>query len=218
MPPILLLTGFEPFGGERQNPSWEVARRLDGKTIGGLEIKAMRLPVSIGPAIRRLPESIDKTNPAVVLGLGQAGGRPMVSIERVAINLFSNDETGGGGHTRPVIAGGPDAYFSRLPLDRMLLALQRAGIPAALSLSAGAFVCNAVMYAGLHALRRRPAIPSGFIHLPYEASQAARHRGLPSMSLDLMEWAVELSIGAMAREAKHLSRAREPNHRKGLRS
>ena len=207
MPPILLLTGFEPFGGERQNPSWEVARRLDGKTIGNLGIKAMRLPVSIGPAIRRLAGSIDKMSPAVVLGLGQAGGRTMISIERVAINLFSNDETGGG-RSRPVIAGGPDAYFSRLPLDRMLPTLQRAGIPAMLSLSAGAFVCNAVMYASLHALRRRPAIPSGFIHLPYEASQAARHRGMPSMSLDLMEWAIELSIGAIAHEPKRLRRAR----------
>jgi pyroglutamyl-peptidase len=216
MPPILLLTGFEPFGGERQNPSWEAARRLDRKTITGLEIKAMRLPVSIAPAIRRLAQSIDETNPAVVLGLGQAGGRPMVSLERVAINLFSNDEAGGGGRTRPVIAGGPDAYFSRLPLDRVLLALQREGIPAALSLSAGAFVCNAVMYAGLHAVRRRPSIPSGFIHLPYEASQAARHRSTPSMSLDLMERAVELSIGAIARELKRLTRARAVNGRKRL--
>lgn len=209
MPPVLLLTGFEPFGGERQNPSWEVARRLDRRTIGDLEIKAMRLPVSIAPAIRRLAESIDKTNPALVLGLGQAGGRPMISLERVAINLFSNDEAGGGGRTGPVIVGGPDAYFSRLPLDRVLLALQRAGIPAALSLSAGAFVCNAVMYAGLHALRRRRAIPSGFIHLPYEASQAASHRSMPSMSLDLMEWAVELSIGAIARETRRLTRGRQ---------
>ncbi len=199
MPPILLLTGFEPFGGERQNPSWEVARRLDRKTIEGLQIRAVRLPVSIAPAIRRLAESIAEIDPAVALGLGQAGGRPLVSLEQVAINLFSNDETSGGGRTRPVIAGGPDAYFSRLPLDRVLLALKREGIPAALSLSAGAFVCNAVMYAGLHALRRRPSIPSGFVHLPYEASQAARHRSAPSMSLDLMERAVELSVRAIAR-------------------
>ena len=214
MPPILLLTGFEPFGGERQNPSWEVARRLERKTIEGLQIKAVRLPVSIGPAIRRLTESIDKIEPGAVLGLGQAGGRPMVSLERVAINLFSKDETSGGGRTRPVIAGGPNAYFARLPLERVLLALKREGIPAALSLSAGAFVCNAVMYAGLHALRRRLSIPAGFVHLPYEASQAARHRNAPSMSLGLMERAVELSICAIARELKRLARAGSAKQRK----
>jgi len=197
MPRILLLTGFEPFGGERRNPSWEVARGLDRRAIGGLEVRAVRLPVTMGPATRRLRETIVRLAPGAVLGLGQAGGRPALSLERVAINLFSNDEAGGG-RTREVITGGPDAYFTRLPLTPMLDALKREGIPAALSLSAGAFVCNAVMYAGLHALRRRPSIPAGFIHLPYETSQAARHRSTPSMSLDLMARAVELAIRAIA--------------------
>ncbi len=216
MPLVLLLTGFEPFGGERRNPSWEVARRLDRETIDGLLVRAVRLPVSITPAIRRLTESIAQIDPGVVLGLGQAGGRPAVSLERIAINLFSHDEISGGGRIRVVIAGGPDAYFSRLPLDRVLLALRREGIPAALSLSAGAFVCNAVMYAGLHALRRRPSIPSGFVHLPYDAGQAARHRSAPSMSIDLMVRAVELSIGAIAREMKGLTRAKRTSRRKRL--
>ena len=201
MPPILLLTGFEPFGGERRNPSWEVARRLDRRTIGGLEVRAARLPVAMTPAIRRLNQSIARLRPRAVLGLGQAGGRPTLSLEQVAINLFSNDEVSGGGRTREIVAGGPDAYFARLPLTRMLDALTREGIPAALSLTAGAFVCNSVMYAGLHALCRRPSIPAGFIHLPYEARQAARHRGAPSMSIELMCRGVELAIGAIAREA-----------------
>jgi pyroglutamyl-peptidase len=200
MPPILLLTGFEPFGGERQNPSWEVARRLDRKSIGGLEVRAVRLPVAMTPAIRRLKQSIARLSPAAVLGLGQAGGRPALSLEQVAINLFSNDEVSGGGRTREIVAGGPEAYFTRLPLTRMLNALKREGIPAALSLTAGAFVCNSMMYAGLHALRRRPSIPSGFIHLPYEARQAARHRGAPSMSIESMCRGVELAIIAIARE------------------
>ncbi|HUY17978.1 MAG TPA: pyroglutamyl-peptidase I [Candidatus Binataceae bacterium] len=213
MASVVLLTGFEPFGGQRQNPSWEVARRLDRKTVEGLQIRAVRLPVSITPAIRCLGEAIAALEPRVVLGLGQAGGRPMVSLERIAINLFSMDEAGGGGRVAPVIAGGPDAYFSRLPLDRMLLALRREGIPAALSLSAGAFVCNAVMYASLHALRRRPSIPAGFIHLPYEASQAARHRSAPSMSLGLMERAVELAIGAIAHAPKRGTRAKSAKRR-----
>jgi pyroglutamyl-peptidase len=201
MPPILLLTGFEPFGGERVNPSWEVARRFERRTINGLEVRAMRLPVAIGPATRRVTDLIVKVKPRAVLGLGQAGGRPALSLERVAINLFSKDEARGGGRSRAVIAGAPDAYFARLPLDRMLDALRREGIPAALSVSAGAFVCNAVMYAGLHALRRSPSIPAGFIHLPYEARQAAR-RSAPSMSLDLMVRAIELAIVAIARRVR----------------
>ncbi len=201
MPPILLLTGFEPFGGERRNPSWEVARRLDRRTIGGLEVCAVRLPVAMTPAIRRLNQSIARLRPRAVLGLGQAGGRPALSLEQVAINLFSNDEVSGGGKRREIIAGGPDAYLARLPLTRILDALKRESIPAALSLTAGAFVCNSVMYAGLHALRRRLSVPAGFIHLPYDARQAARHRGAPSMTIELMSRGVELVIAAIAREA-----------------
>jgi pyroglutamyl-peptidase len=216
VPPVLLLTGFEPFGGERENPSWEVARRLDRKLIDGLQVTALRLPVSLAPAVRRVAESIARLDPAATLGLGQAGGRPIVTLERIAINLFSKDEASGGGRTRAVVAGGPDAYFSRLPLEGMLSALRRERIPAALSLSAGAFVCNAAMYAGLHALRRRPSIPTGFVHLPYEASQAARHRSAPSMSLDLMERAVELSIRAIARELNRAGRARTSSGRRRL--
>jgi pyroglutamyl-peptidase len=200
MRPILLLTGFEPFGGERRNPSWEVARRLDRRTIGGLGVRAMRLPVAMAPAIRRLNQSIARFRPAAVLGLGQAGGRPALSLEQVAINLFSNDQVGGG-RPRTIIGGGPDAYFSRLPIGRILGVLRREGIPAALSFTAGAFVCNAVMYAGLHALRRRPSVPAGFIHLPYDVRQAARHRNVPSMTIELMSRGIELAITAIAREA-----------------
>ena len=160
----------------------------------------MRLPVAMAPAIRRLNRSIARLRPAAVLGLGQAGGRPALSLEQVAINLFSNDQVGGG-RPRTIIGGGPDAYFSRLPIGRILGVLRREGIPAALSLTAGAFVCNSVMYAGLHALRSRPAIPAGFIHLPYDARQAARHRGAPSMTIELMSRGIELAIAAIGREA-----------------
>jgi pyroglutamyl-peptidase len=168
----------------------------------------MCLPVAMGPATRRLLESIARLKPRAVLGLGQAGGRPALSLEQVAINLFSNDEANGGGLTREIVGSGPDAYFARLPLNRMLHALKREGIPAALSLSAGAFVCNAVMYTGLHALRRNPSLPAGFIHLPYEARQAARHRSAPSMSIDLMVRAVEIAIGAIARDLNGRGRKR----------
>lgn len=198
---LVLLTGFEPFGGERRNPSWEVARRLDGQSIGGLTVAALLLPVAHRRAIGRLLAAIRRLRPAAVLGLGQAGGRPALSLERVAINLVAG-KAGGAGRSRrlarPVVLGGPDAYFSRMPLEATLSNLNHRRIPAALSLSAGDFICNAVMYAGLHQLRRRPAVPVGFIHLPYEPRQAARQRGAASMSLDLMERAVAIAIETIA--------------------
>lgn len=201
MPPAFLLTGFEPFGGERINPSWEVAQRFDGRQIGHFTIRAARLPVARLPAIRRLARLIKEIEPGALLGLGQAGGRPAISLEQIAINLFSRNEIGGGGRIRRIVEDGPDAYFARVPLGAMLSAIAREAIPASLSLTAGAFVCNAAMYAGLHALRDRPEVPVGFVHLPYATAQAARHPGAASMSLELMERAVELSMVAIVNRA-----------------
>ena len=205
MPPILILTGFEPFRGERINPSWEVARLLDGQVIGGLQIKSVRVPVGCAKAARRITGAIVRYRPRAVLGLGEAGGRPAISLERIAINLA--DETGalmrtGDPGLTPVVRGGPDAYFSRLPLHAIVRELDRKEIPASVSLSAGAYACNALMYAALHYLRRKPGIPVGFIHLPYDARQAGRHRSMPSMALAQMERAVRIAIAETARAAR----------------
>jgi pyroglutamyl-peptidase len=200
----IILCGFDPLAGEKVNPSWEVARRLDGRSIGGLRIEAVRLPVDCARAARRITEAIRASRPDAVLGLGQAGGRPVVSLEWVAINLIAV-RSGNGPESvalaRPVVSGGPDAYFTRLPLDGILRGLKRRKIPAELSLSAGAYACNAVMYAALHALRNRPAVAAGFIHLPYDPSQAARKRNAPSMSPALMEQAVALAVGVIAQRS-----------------
>ena len=202
MPPICIVTGFEPFRGERINPSWEIARRLDAETIGALQIKTVLVPVSCGQAARRIIGAIVRYRPRVVIGLGEAGGRPAISLERLAINLA--DENGklasmGDPGNVPVIRGGPDAYFARLPLSAIIREFDRRQIHASVSLSAGAYACNALMYAALHQLRRKPGVPVGFIHLPYEARQARRHRGLPSMPLAVMEQAVRLAIAVTAR-------------------
>jgi pyroglutamyl-peptidase len=205
MPPILILTGFEPFRGERINPSWEVARGFDGDVIGGLQIKSVRVPVGCAKAARRINGAIVRYRPRAVIGLGEAGGRPAISLERIAINLADErgalSRSGDPGFT-PVIRGGPDAYFSRLPLSAIIRELDRKEIPASVSLSAGAYACNALMYAALHYLRRKPAIPVGFIHLPYDARQAGRHRSLPTMALATMEKAVRIAIVETARSAK----------------
>lgn len=202
MPPILILTGFEPWRGERINPSWEVAREFDGEIIGGLQIKSVRVPVGCAKAARRIRGAIVRYRPRAVIALGEAGGRPAISLERIAINLA--DERGalakrGDPGFMPVIRGGPDAYFSRLPLAAIIRALDKKEIPASVSLSAGVYACNALMYAALHYLRRRPGIPVGFIHLPYEARQSGRHRSLPSLPLSMMQHAVRIAIVETAR-------------------
>jgi len=202
---IILLTGFEPFGGERTNPSWEVASWLDGKDIGGATIHTLELPVNCRRASKMVTDAIARTNPAAVLGLGQAGGRLSLSIEKVAVNLAderASRESDGGASAKPVVVRGPDAYFARLPIAPMLRAIERAGIPAALSLSAGVYVSNTVMYSTLHALRSRPGVPAGFIHLPYTAAQAIHHRATASMSVDLMTAGVEVALGVIARITK----------------
>ena len=197
---LLLLTGFEPFGGERINPSWEVAQRLDGRSLGGATVNALRLPVHCVRAVQAVTDAIAQMKPAAVLGLGQAAGRFGLSLEQVALNLADErpvPEIESGLNGKPVIVGGPDAYFSRLPLKRILAALRDREVPAASSLSAGVYVCNTVMYAALHALRRRPRVPAGFIHLPYVNGQATR-RAVASLSIELMVAGIETALEIIA--------------------
>ncbi len=214
-PQLILLTGFGRFGREHANPSWEIARLLDGEVIGGLTVKSVRLPVNCEMAARRIIDSITRFRPCAVLGLGQAGGRPALSVERVAINLAQRQRQGAPdlrADPKPVVPGGPDAYFARFPIGPILRTLGRRGIPAASSLTAGAYACNAAMYAALHTLRQRPEIPTGFIHLPYDTVQAAHHPATPSMPLGVMEQAVRAVIAAVAhaalRRSAQASRAR----------
>jgi pyroglutamyl-peptidase len=96
--PVILLTGFEPFGGEHENPSWEIGRRFEGKRIEEGTVKTLKLPVKLKPALRIIADQINRLAPIAVIGMGQAGGRPAITIERIAINLFSGDEAGGGAH------------------------------------------------------------------------------------------------------------------------
>ena len=183
MPPIFLITGFRPFGGERVNPSWDVARRMDGETIGGLLVKSVLVPVGCARAVRRINAAIVRYRPRAILGLGEAGGRTAISLEQVAVNI-ADERSGlrrrGDPGIEPVIRGGPEAYFARAPLQKILRALDREKIPSAISLSAGAYACNALMYASLHLTRRRAQMPVAFIHLPYQERQSQRPAFLSS--------------------------------------
>ncbi|MEO8778187.1 MAG: pyroglutamyl-peptidase I [Rhodanobacter sp.] len=183
--PRMLLTGFDPFGGETINPSWEAVRSLHGRHVNGHLVVARQLPTEFAASLRQLKAAMRELKPAIVLGVGQAGGRAQLSLERVAINLQDArmpDNAGAQPIDEPVIAGAPAACFSTLPLKAMLAALHEAGIPAAISHSAGTYVCNHIAYAMLHLASKRGGVRAGFIHIPYLPAQAARLRDVPSMA------------------------------------
>ena len=195
--PHVLLTGFEPFDGESLNPSWEAVRALEGVLVGRHRIDVLCLPVEFGRSLRALRAAL-RSKPALVLAVGQAGGRCAISIERVAINLDDAripDNAGAQPIDRPVIRGAPAAYFARLPIKAMRADLLEHGIPAEISHSAGTFVCNHVFFGLMHALRKRPATRAGFVHIPYSPEQAARHPGSPCLSLDRVTAGLERMIG-----------------------
>jgi pyroglutamyl-peptidase len=208
--PLALVTGFAPFGGETVNPSQLIAQALHGQTLAAHRIVGATLPTEFAGSLVVLQELLVRHRPALVLGLGQAGGRAEISLERVAVNLIDARIADNAG-TQPidvaVVDNAPNAYFSTLPLKAMLAALRQAGIPAALSHSAGTFVCNQVFYGLVHALARsrRKRVRGGFIHVPYLPEQAARHAGAPSLELAVMIDAVRLclEVALSARDDLH---------------
>ncbi len=200
--PTVLLTGFEPFEGEPINPSWEAVRALDGERFGDAAIAVRQMPCVFGAAIDAMAQAIDALDPVLVIAVGQAGGRSEMSVERVAINVDDAriaDNAGARPIDEPVVAGGPAAYFSTLPIKAMVRDLRAAGIPAAVSQTAGTFVCNHIFYGLMHLLATRasgasgapgmsgaPRARGGFIHIPSLPEQAAQHPGQPSMALPLL--------------------------------
>jgi pyroglutamyl-peptidase len=204
--PVILLTGFEPFGPHKVNPSGEVARALDGHTAGGTRVRSLILPVHQTGAAATLEPVLVETEPLAVVQLGLAAGRMRIGLERVALNVLDYpmpDAEGAQPHGRPCVPDGPAAYWSRLPLDAILGTLTAEGIPAYVSNTAGTYLCNQVMYGTLHWLAERGArTPAGFIHLPLLPSMvAATGTDEPSMDFPLMRRAVEIALGVVARAA-----------------
>lgn len=189
-PPRVLLTGFDPFGGESLNPSWEAVRRLHGRVLRGHTLFAAQLPTCFGKSRTRLQALLKQQAPQLVVCVGQAGGRSRISLERVAINVDDAripDNAGRQPVDRPIVRGGPAAYFSTLPIKSQLQALLQAGIPAEISQTAGTFVCNHVFYGLMHALRESPQVRGGFVHIPFLPQQAVAHAGAPSLALETIE-------------------------------
>ena len=193
--PVVLLTGFDPFGGDAVNPSWLAAQALDGKQIAGHRVVAARLPTVFDRSLIVLRELLAQHRPVLVICTGQAGGRRALSLERVAINVNDAriaDNARAQPVDTPVIAGGPAAYFSSLPIKAMLAALEAAGIGSEVSQTAGTFVCNHVFYGLLHELATRSQfahVRGGLIHVPWLPEQ-----GQPSMPLAQIAHGLELAI------------------------
>lgn len=193
--PSVLLTGFAPFAGEAVNPSWQAVRALDGEVVESHRITAVELPTEFERSLRVLRQTVREMRPRVAIAVGLAGGRRGISLERVAINVIDAripDNAGAQPIDIPVVARGPAAYFSSLPIKGALAPLHGAGIEAHVSQTAGTYVCNAVFYALMHAARRKP-MRAGFVHVPYLPEQAARHHA-PGMPLDEMIRALKIIV------------------------
>jgi pyroglutamyl-peptidase len=199
----ILLTGFEPFGESPLNPSQMLVDSFSRSVFGKIKLDTAILPVEQEKGPAQLLAAVDSLQPDAVLCFGLAMGRSRISLERVAINLMDYripDNNGNIVTDQPIIQDGPAAYFSTLPLRTIQEALLDNDIPAELSLSAGAYICNQVLYSLLHhiAIHQRH-IPAGFIHLPALPEQAANaKKAIPSMDFNLMQNAARLMIDVLA--------------------
>ncbi|MCM3695868.1 pyroglutamyl-peptidase I [Microbacterium oleivorans] len=196
----VLLTGFDPFAGDAVNPSGEAVRGVAARWAGPERLVTDILPVTFDGATARLAALLQEHRPDVVIATGLAGGRAAVTPERVAVNLADARIPDNAGHRpqdAPVVDGGPVAYFGTLPVKAISAALTDRGIPSTVSHTAGTFVCNAVMYAALHATDGTP-VRTGFIHMPWAAGHGpADAPSLPlGVLIDALEVAIRVSLDA----------------------
>lgn len=176
----LLITGFDPFGGESINPAWEAVRLLPD-VIRDFELVKLEIPTVFGAAAQVVIDKAEEIHPDAIISVGQAGGRAAVTPEMVGINLrYASipDNMGALPCDIPIAEGGPAAYFSTLPVRAMAKAICDAGLPGAVSYSAGSFVCNDVLYSLLHRFYGT-AVRAGFIHVPFLPEQTADKPSLP---------------------------------------
>ncbi|AEX84508.1 pyroglutamyl-peptidase I [Marinitoga piezophila KA3] len=201
----VLVTGFEPFDGEKINPSFEAVKRLSSSIYGG-EIIRLEIPTVFYKSIETLRSKMCEEQPDIVICVGQAGGRARISIERVAINIDDAkipDNEGQKPEDKPIFFDGENAYFSNLPIKKIKKELEGIGIPAEISNSAGTFVCNHLLYGLMYYIERDfKKTLGGFIHVPYLPEQIIDKKGnLPSMSLENIVKALEQIIKTSIKES-----------------
>jgi len=203
-----LVTGFEPFGGEEINPAWEAVRRLPAR-LGAIWITRAQLPCSFarsGPALARL---VRRAQPDLLLGVGQAGGRAELCLERVGINVQDAripDNDGARPIDRAIERRGPAARFATLPIKACVAAMKEAGLPAAVSNTAGTFVCNHLLYVSAR-LAEAGGFRAGFLHVPYAPEQAARLGGVPSLAVDDIVRGIEVVLRTAAARRRDIRRS-----------
>ncbi len=192
----LLITGFDPFGGGTVNPAWEAVSRLPD-AVGPYRLTKLQIPTVFGLAAQTVLAAAEADAPDVILCVGQAGGRSAVTPERIAINAASatiHDNAGNLPTEQPIVPGGPDGIFSTVPVRAMADAIVEAGVPGAVSNSAGTFVCNDTLYRLLYHFAGSP-VRVGFIHVPYLPQQAKE--GVSCMPLEEIIAALTAAIGAL---------------------
>ena len=189
----LLITGFDPFGGETINPSWEAVKLLP-EFVGEYEVHKMEIPTVVALAAKIVLEKAEEVHPDVILCIGQAGGRSAVTPERIGINIRSArlpDNAGNQPVEQTIVPDGPDGIFSTVPVAKMAQAIQDVGLLGAVSNTAGAFVCNDTLYLLLHHYAGT-TVRVGFIHVPYLPQQ-----GTPNMPLEQIVQALTAAISAL---------------------
>lgn len=195
----VLITGFDPFGGETINPAWEAVKAIRDE-IAGAQIFKMQIPTVVNKSIEKIHEKMAEIHPDIVISVGQAGGRFGVTPERVAINITDAripDNEGNQPIDIPIFEDGDAAYFSNLPVKAMVQAIKDAGYPSVLSNTAGTYICNHVMYGILYYIKKEfPGARGGFIHVPYAASQVVDKPGTPSMAIADIAASLEAVIQA----------------------
>jgi pyroglutamyl-peptidase len=200
--PTILLTGFEPFGGSPVNPSQQIVEALAADPSPGLVFRTALLPVDVRLVPDAIRDAIVAARPSAVVMLGQAGRRPAVAVERVAINVLDfriPDNSGRQPEDEPIVPGGPAAYFATLPLKKIVQAIREAGVPAVVSNSAGTYLCNQVLYVALHHIARENLnIPAGFIHVPSLPEQVLKTPNASSMALSAALIAIRAALETLA--------------------
>lgn len=207
----VLVTGFDPFGGDKVNPAYEAVKLLPN-TIKGAEIVTIEIPTVYGKSGETVEKSIKEYKPDAVLCVGQAGGRSTITVEKVAINLAEariKDNEGNQPVDEAIKADGENAYFATIPVKAMVNNIRDHGIPANISYSAGTFVCNDVMYNLLYLISTKyPQIKGGFIHVPFAPEQVIeRPDGTASMPVATIAKALEYAIEAIVTAAEDTKEA-----------
>lgn len=212
----LLLTAFDPFGGEPINPALEAVKLVADK-VGDVNIVKLEVPTVFGKSIVTVIAAIEKEKPDAVLCIGQAGGRYDLTPERVAINLDDasiEDNEGNQPIDTAIFEDGAPAYFSTLPIKAMVAKIQEAGVPASISDTAGTFVCNHLMYGVLYTLTKKyPDVRGGFMHVPFVTSQVVKRSApAPSLAVEQIVKGIEAAIAAIGENSENVKSAEGTTH------